>query len=783
MGTNGQELHDLDNALGEVIRTGKVVVSNVAPNRVAAKKSRSPGAASKLTSSLTSFLGLPLFAADGELVGLVGLANRLEGYDLAGAAQLQPMCDVLGAMVAAARREQIRRELESELRASEVRRRIFADHVSEGIFLQDEETRVVDINQRACESLGYEREELIGMVPFDFDAEITMEKVEEYRGRLATGETLTFDTRHRRKDGSEYPVEVRVRPLVIDGKRHTLALVCDIAERKLAEARLQESQLRLQLALAATRMGVWEWDVVTGALYWSPECAEVYGIPLADLYSKDFMSFVHPEDVDPLGRWVEQAIRDGTYTSIEFRICYAGSETRWINTCATVRRNETGQVQTMIGSARNITAAKLAADEVREQNAILQTILESTTDFIYMKDREGRYVTINAAAAAFIGKPVNDIIGRRDSELFPAEVARDIEARERQLFAEEKELRFEESIPTGHGLSHLSTAKNVCRDANGDVIGLVGITRDITAHLEAEEALRHSTLLLENIVENIPLGVFVKDPKDEYCIRLWNKAAESMFGIPRQDIIGRKVSDYWPKEQADFFHSIDQKVMDAGILVDIAEEPSSLHGGPPIILHTRKMPLFDRNGKPTLLLGICEDISERKRSDEALREAQRRLEFTLKGADVGLWDWDLVSNEVVFSEEWKSQLGYHGDEIAASNMEWESRVHPDDLAHAYANVENAIQRLTPEYRSEFRMRHKDGSWRWILSRGAVIDDPQGKPARMLGIHIDITERKRAEEALQVKRISLSQLRRPRNRCIVPPGPNRDELSTSISKRV
>ena len=86
-----------------------------------------------------------------------------------------------------------------------------------------------------------------------------------------------------------------------------------------------------------------------------------------------------------------------------------------------------------------------------------------------------------------------------------------------------------------------------------------------------------------------------------------------------------------------------------------------------MIVHTRKMPLFDRHGKPTLLLAICEDITARKRSDEALREAQRRLEFTLQGADVGLWDWDLKTNEVIFSEEWKSQLGYHGDEVGNTN--------------------------------------------------------------------------------------------------------------------
>jgi PAS domain S-box-containing protein len=386
-------------------------------------------------------------------------------------------------------------------------------------------------------------------------------------------------------------------------------------------------------------------------------------------------------------------------------------------------------------------------ESLREQYAILQTILESTTDFVYMKDRQGRYITANSAAANFVGHPLEEIIGRRDEDFFPAEIAREIQARDQRLFADEVEQRFEKTIPIGDRVHHFSTSKNICRDTAGNVIGLVGITRDITAHVEALEALRQSTALLENIVENIPLAVFVKDPKDSFRVRLWNKAAESIFGVSREDMIGSNAYDFWPKDQADYYHSIDQQVMKDGQFREIAEESSTSQSGGPIVVHTRKMPLYDREGEPSLLLAICEDVTARKRSQEALEEAQRRLAITLKGAEVGIWDWDLASNTVNFSEAWKSQLGYTKDEVANHNMEWQSRVHPEDLDQALANVRNTIERKTAEYRSEFRLRHKDGSWRWILSLGSVIDDPDGKPARMLGVHVDITDRKQYEQAL------------------------------------
>jgi PAS domain S-box-containing protein len=342
---------------------------------------------------------------------------------------------------------------------------------------------------------------------------------------------------------------------------------------------------------------------------------------------------------------------------------------------------------------------------------------------------------------------VEVIIGRKDEDLFPAEIAREIRARDEQLFAHATEQRFEETLPSGNQVQHFSTSKNVCRDSTGKVIGLVGITRDITAQVDAENALRESAMLLENIVEHIPLAVFVKDPKEDFRVRLWNKAAESIFGIKREDMIGSNAYDHWPIEQADYYHSNDQKVMTKGVIHDTAEDSGISHNGKAIVVHTRKMPLFDRAGQPSLLLAICEDITARMRSEEALREAQRRLAITLKGADVGIWDWDLATNEVGFSDEWKGQLGYARDEIRHHNMEWQSRVHPDDLEQALAKVQQAIERKTAEYRSEFRLRHKDGSWRWILSLGSVIDGPDGKPARMLGVHVDITDRKQAEQAL------------------------------------
>jgi PAS domain S-box-containing protein len=154
------------------------------------------------------------------------------------------------------------------------------------------------------------------------------------------------------------------------------------------------------------------------------------------------------------------------------------------------------------------------------------------------------------------------------------------------------------------------------------------------------------------------------------------------------------------------------------------------------------------DGHPDRLRGVMVDVTERRQRDDALRESGGRLALAARASHVGLWDWDLLTNHVVFSPEWKSQLGYNDDEIRGDYLEWETRVHPDDLAPTLHALMAYQSGAAPEYDVEFRMRHKDGAWRWIYARGEVLRDPSGKPTRMLGCHVDVTERKRAEEERQ-----------------------------------
>ncbi|HEY5552188.1 MAG TPA: PAS domain S-box protein, partial [Opitutaceae bacterium] len=138
---------------------------------------------------------------------------------------------------------------------------------------------------------------------------------------------------------------------------------------------------------------------------------------------------------------------------------------------------------------------------------------------------------------------------------------------------------------------------------------------------------------------------------------------------------------------------------------------------------------------------------ESRRQSLIHAQNEARMRHAVAGANVGLWDWDIHANTVWFSPEWKRQIGYDEHEISNSHDEWRSRVHPDDLEKAQSLVETFIKNPWPSYENEFRFRHKDGSYRWIFARASLIVGSDGKPVRMLGSHIDITDRKRSESLL------------------------------------
>ncbi len=159
----------------------------------------------------------------------------------------------------------------------------------------------------------------------------------------------------------------------------------------------------------------------------------------------------------------------------------------------------------------------------------------------------------------------------------------------------------------------------------------------------------------------------------------------------------------------------------------------------------------------TIYVLVRRDLAARARVETELRQSRERFELAVRGSNDGIWDWDVTTDLVYFSPRWKSMLGYNNDEIKNHFDEWASRLHPEDRQRALAAVAAYHSGETAEYVLEHRLRHKDGSYRWILARGVALRDGAGRPYRMAGSHTDVTQRKEAESQLAAQNLLLEQV--------------------------
>lgn len=167
-----------------------------------------------------------------------------------------------------------------------------------------------------------------------------------------------------------------------------------------------------------------------------------------------------------------------------------------------------------------------------------------------------------------------------------------------------------------------------------------------------------------------------------------------------------------------------------------------------ILLAAMGIAFFFKNRQATLYQRLYKSEQDKSRADKERSEALQRLELALKGADLGVWDWHVQSGELFQDEVWCAQLGYTPEDIAADIVSWESRIHPDDRPAVMKALDECLSGISANYSVEHRLLTKWSDWKWILTRGRVLErDAEGKPVRMLGTHLDINKSKVAEEAL------------------------------------
>lgn len=373
-----------------------------------------------------------------------------------------------------------------------------------------------------------------------------------------------------------------------------------------------------------------------------------------------------------------------------------------------------------------------------------RAIANNIGDYIMRYDRDGRHIYANDNALEVTGLPEDQYIGKTHREMgFPEHLC-DLWGKNIEFVfntGTQKNIEFEVEL-SGRLITY-ELQLNPEFSGNGSVETVIGVSRDISERRRVEEELKLSEQKSRTWLEHSPVCTKIMDL--DFNLQYMSSAGvkalkivdvESFYGKPYPFA-------FFPESFKETMGMYLREGRESGEILSWEGDTVDVEGEE-LWLHSTIVPVKGADGRIDYLIVVSVDITKRKLTEQKLYNSSLRLHEAVRTGCIGLWDWDLKTNAVIFSTEWKKQIGYESHEIKDEFSEWEKRVHPDDFPGVIEEIEKSIQTINQDYRVEFRFRHKNGSYRWILAQATIVQDETGQPVRMLGSHLDITEQKNRE---------------------------------------
>ena len=391
------------------------------------------------------------------------------------------------------------------------------------------------------------------------------------------------------------------------------------------------------------------------------------------------------------------------------------------------------------GIYRDLGSHKHTENALRKSEEKSHTILDHIDDGYYELDGSGKLIALNRALCKILGYAPEELLGMDGRKYLDAENAGKLN----ELF----EWIDRGGAPTGavdweiirkDGVRRfVEGSVSPIRTSDGELEGFRGIVRDVSERRAADDVMRRQWGAIEASMDG--MAIVDGGGRVEYA----NDAIVSIYGYSSAaSLLGKS----WKM----FYSGDDLTRVDEEILPTVqktghwrGEVYGTRQDGTTFPQEISLTQLKDGG-----LTVVVRDITQRHLDEKALRDSQERYALAVRGANDGLWDWNLRTGNIYYSSRWKALIGYADDELGAAPDEWLSRVHPDDIEILQAKISAHVGGASEHFESEHRLRHKDGQYRWLLCRGSALKDQNDVVYRIAGSLSDITDRKQIEERLR-----------------------------------
>jgi PAS domain S-box-containing protein len=546
-----------------------------------------------------------------------------------------------------------------------------------------------------------------------------------------------------------------------DRPEQLLGVTRDITLHKRAERALADRNLQLALAGTYALVGTYAYDVGSETYQISPGYAAVHGLPegTEETSRGEWRTRVHPDDLPGVEAGFHKAMAERRREyHCEYRFIHPDGEIRWIDSRNFISYDSNGSAPRLVGANIDVTQRKITEAALKEHKAGLADALVAGKVMAFEWDAVTRQTRRSDNASFILG---DDQVG---TEFRRSQFLSRVHPEDRQHFMMfVRELRpgnpsyaltFRYVRPDGQQLTLEETAKGEF-DATGRLLRVKGLTRDITEQKRARLALAERNTQLELASKAARVGSLVIDfPSGLVTL---SPGCASILGLPESTNVtsrneGRKLLH--PEDVAQFESSRDAALLRKQREFFAQFRIIRADNGEVRWLEARSMIVYEQDGQPLRLIAVIIDFTDRKLAEQTLAERNAQLGLAGRAALVGSYTYDVNKGVMQISEGYAAIHGLPEGTTETTISEWRTRVHFEDLARAEGLREQAFAGRRKEDNAEYRIVLRTGEVRWIERRGWISYGNNGRPERVVGVNIDVTGRKRAEER---QRLLLAEL--------------------------
>jgi len=602
--------------------------------------------------------------------------------------------------------------------------------------------KLLEVNSSLCDITGYSKEELLRMKIIDIEAVETVKQTAQHIDRVMNRGYDRFETKHRRKDGKIIDIEVSSQFCDFEQEKFFFSCFRDITKRKKAEQALRESEQKFKTIFDNATDGILVADpetrkyltgnkMICQMLGYSLE--EIKNLEVKDIHPKDSLS----EDLRKFEKVLKREIRlseDVPVRRKDGSIFYVD-----INTSFLVL----GGKECLMGIFRDITERKKGEEALRESENKYRTLVENIPQKIFFKDKNSVYVSCNDNLARDLKIKSEEIAGKTDYDLAPKELAEKYRADDKRIIETGQTEDIEEGYIQDGREVIIHTVKTPVKDEQGNVIGVLGIFRDITERKKAEESVRKSEEKYRKLFEETTDAIFVADAETGILTDC-NYAASELVGREKSELIGKHQRILHPPQEieGEFSRTFKQHLREKN--GQILEAQVITKKGEIRDVEIRA-DITEFEGKKLVLFGMFRDITERKQAEEALRQSEEQYRSVVENISIGV---SIISPKMEIlamnrqMREWCPDIDVSKKPICYKSFNKPSR---DDICSYCPTYKSLKDGQVHESITETPAGDEIENWRIISS---PIKDKDGKVIAVIEMTEEITEQKKAEEALR-----------------------------------